>query len=48
MLRELGTTVPNSFENCELSVPVQRKTLLVYFLQGFAKTNPVSPQLVFD
>lgn len=39
MLREIGTVVPIFSENCELSVPVQRKTLLVYFLQGFEKTN---------
>ena len=42
MLRGIGTVVPIFSENCELSVPVQRKTLLVYFLQGFEKTNPVS------
>lgn len=45
MLRELGIVVPNFFENCELSVPVQRKTLLVYFLQGFEKTIQQAPPI---
>ena len=45
MLRELGIVVPNFFENCELSVPVQHKTLLVYFLQGFEKTNLASTSI---
>ena len=45
MLREIGTVVPIFSENCELSVPVQRKTLLVYFLQGFEKTNLASTSI---
>lgn len=42
MLRGIGTVVPIFSENCELSVPVHCKTLLVYFLQGFEKTHPAS------
>ena len=48
MLRGIGTVVPIFSENCELSVPVHCKTLLVYFLQGFEKTHPASTPMIFD